>query len=146
MRWLIPVDKNLEMTKVDETFRILRIPGVQIPQGAPDWLKVRLPAGEQYFRLKIWSGNSRLHDCIVRMRGVANIGRVRGAEGPRHFIDLGVLHPGVADSVPSKPAGRRFMTLEEPGAGRSRPEPSSQIRGHHISGPDDWRTVEPLFR
>jgi lipoyl synthase len=56
-------------------------------QPRPDWLKVRLPAGEGYFRLKTLVHNQRLHTVCEGAR-CPNIGECWGA-GTATFMILG---------------------------------------------------------
>jgi len=76
------------MTRSDEALRILKNGEHEGHRTArPEWLKVRLPMGEQYFRLKSLVREQRLHTVCEDAR-CPNIGECWGA-GTATFMILG---------------------------------------------------------
>jgi lipoyl synthase len=76
------------MNKTDDVFKIVDPARRDGPRKArPEWLKVRLPAGEQYFQLKHLVRDQRLHTVCEDAR-CPNIGECWGA-GTATFMILG---------------------------------------------------------
>lgn len=102
------------MTRADETFKILqdsRHGGLR--KSRPDWLKVRLPVGEQYFRLKTLVREQQLHTVCEDAR-CPNIGECWGA-GTATFMILGDTCTRACGFCAVKTGRPPVYDLEEPG-------------------------------
>ncbi len=77
-----------KMTSHDESFKILRPSTIEpLRERRPPWLKVKLPAGESYFRLKALVRDQRLN-TVCEDAHCPNIGECWGA-GTATFMILG---------------------------------------------------------
>ena len=102
------------MTKPDEAFRILQASHHGDSRKArPDWLKVRLPAGEQYFRLKTLVREQQLHTVCEDAR-CPNIGECWGA-GTATFMILGDTCTRACGFCAVKTGRPPIYDFEEPG-------------------------------
>ena len=99
----------------------------------PEWLKVKLPAGEGYFRLKRLVEGEQLH-TVCRDARCPNIGECWGA-GTATFMILGDVCTRACRFCAVKSGKPLDCDLDEPRRGAVAVEKLRLRRGRHLGRP-----------